>query len=134
MMKKILITAFFCAGSLGATAQDIVKGFVFEDLNGNGKKEQREKGIAGVPVSNGIEVVQTDAKGQYELPIGDDQIVFVIKPSDYSVPVNENKLPQFYYIHKPAGSPELKFAGVQPTGELPKSVDFEIGRASCRER
>src|SRR5690554_3628968 len=134
MIKKIFLAVFICSGSYGATAQDIARGLVFEDLNGNGKKERREKGIAGVAVSNGIEVVQTDAKGHYELPISDDQIIFVIKPSDYSVPVNENKLPQFYYIHKPAGSPELKFPGVQPTGELPKSVDFEIGRASCRER
>lgn len=77
-------------------------------------------------VSNGIQVVQTDAQGKYSLPISDDQIIFVIKPSDYQVPVDENNLPQFFYIHKPNGSPELDFAGVPPTGKLPKSVDFGL--------
>lgn len=125
-MKKILVAAFICAGSFGAAAQDVARGIVYEDLNGNGRKERREKGIAGVAVSNGVEVVQTGTKGQYELPVSDDQIIFVIKPSDYSVPVDQNKLPQFFYIHKPAGSPELKYAGVPPTGELPKSVDFGL--------
>ncbi|MCA9067017.1 MAG: metallophosphoesterase, partial [Planctomycetaceae bacterium] len=32
----------------------------------------------------------------------------------------------FYYIHKPNGSPPLKFAGVKPTGPLPESIDFPL--------
>src|SRR5690606_21146726 len=112
--------------SFGGMAQEMANGVVFEDLNRNGKKERREKGIPGVAVSNGIQVVQTDAQGKYTLPVSDDQIIFVIKPSDYEVPVNENNLPQFFYIHKPNGSPELDFAGVAPTGKLPKSVDFGL--------
>src|SRR5690606_3298795 len=125
-MKKTFLSGLLFALSLGAIAQEKASGFVFEDLNGNGKKERREKGIEGVAVSNGIQVVQTDAKGRYELPIGDDQIIFVIKPSGYAVPVDENNLPPFYYMHKPAGSPELKYAGVEPTGALPNSVDFAL--------
>lgn len=125
-MKKTFLAGLIVTLSFGAMAQERAVGFVYEDLNGNGKKERREKGIEGVAVSNGVQVVQTDAKGRYELPIGDDQIIFVIKPSDYHVPVDENNLPQFFYIHKPAGSPELKYAGVEPTGPLPKSVDFGL--------
>ena len=40
--------------------------------------------------------------------------------------MNEQNLPRFYYIHKPAGSPESAFPGVAPTGPLPDSVDFPM--------
>lgn len=42
------------------------------------------------------------------------------------MPVNEDNQPQFYYIHKPKGSPDLKYEGSAPTGQLPKSVDFAL--------
>ncbi|MBE0655701.1 MAG: calcineurin-like phosphoesterase C-terminal domain-containing protein, partial [Bacteroidales bacterium] len=35
-------------------------------------------------------------------------------------------LPQFYYIHKPNGSPDLEYKGSEPTGPLPKSIDFAL--------
>lgn len=112
------------AGSL--QAQTAAQGFVFEDRNGNGKKDRQEAGLAQVAVSNGREVVLTDAKGRYELPVGSDQILFVIKPGGYKLPVNAQNLPQFFYRHKPQGSPQAKFAGVAPTGPLPRSVDFGL--------
>lgn len=107
-------------------AQSFAKGYVYNDLNINGKKENREKGIEGVSVSNGVQVVQTDKNGQYELPVGNDNILFVIKPAGYKVAVNESNQPQYYYIHKPDGSPILTYKGVEPTGKLPKSVDFGL--------
>lgn len=112
--------------SLGTMAQSTVKGVVYQDLNKNGTKESREKGIANVAVTNGVAVVLTDAKGRYELPLGGDHIISVIKPSDYAVPVDGNNLPRFFYNHKPAGSPQLEYAGVKPSGKLPRSVDFGL--------
>ena len=48
------------------------------------------------------------------LEVSDDTILFVIKPRGFMTPVDENRLPKFYYIHKPHGSPEgLKYAGVR---------------------
>ena len=41
-------------------------------------------------------------------------------------PTNENNLPRFFYIHKPNGSPNLKYPGVEPTGPLPESIDFAL--------
>jgi flavoprotein len=38
-------------------------------------------GIAGVLVSNGRHVVKTDAAGRYTLPIDEESIIFVIKPT-----------------------------------------------------
>ncbi|MDT0678638.1 calcineurin-like phosphoesterase C-terminal domain-containing protein [Autumnicola musiva] len=107
-------------------AQNSVKGYVYEDTNNNAKKDRRETGIANVAVTNGTQVVLTDNKGKYELPVSDDDIIFVIKPSGYMLKTNENKLPQFYYLHKPNGSPEAEFKGVSATGKLPNSLDFGL--------
>ncbi|MEX0981514.1 MAG: calcineurin-like phosphoesterase family protein [Bacteroidales bacterium] len=127
MIKKITtiaLTAFLV--SITGLAQTQVTGFVYEDLNGNNKLDRKEKGIANAPVSNGKEVVTTDKEGKYTLPIQNDNIVFVIKPSGYTTPVNEYNIPQYYYIHKPEGSPELEYAGSPPTGPLPKEVNFGL--------
>src|SRR5690606_25953657 len=87
----------------------------------------RERGMPGVSFSNGVDVVQTDSKGYYELPVGNDNILFVIKPSGYKVPLNNLNQPLYYYIHKPLGSPaDFKYKGSEPTGKLPKSVDFAL--------
>lgn len=124
--------AFFMTGMLGlisvvsATAQTAA-GFVYADKNGNGKKDRQEAGIPNVAVSNGIQVVRTDRDGKYQLPVGNDNILFVIKPSGYVLPVNDMMLPQFYYIHKPEGSPSnMRYPGVKPTGPLPKEVNFTL--------
>ena len=89
--------------------------------------DNNEKGLPGVRVSNGQDIVKTDASGQYSLAVSDDTILFVIKPRGFMTPVDENRLPRFYYIHKPHGSPEgLKYAGIAPTGPLPESIDFPL--------
>lgn len=112
--------------TLALSAQNKVSGYVYKDLNQNNKKEGKEPGISHVAVTNGEQVVLTDKNGKYELPIGNDNIIAVIKPSGYLVPTNANNLPQFFYNYKPNGSPDLKFKGVPPTGKLPKSVDFGL--------
>ena len=105
---------------------DIARGYVFHDQNKNGIKDPGEDGIANVCVSNGEMVVVTDSDGYYELPVDNDTIIFVIKPRDWMTPVNQDQLPQFYYIHKPDGSPEQKYSGVAPTGPLPDQVNFPL--------
>lgn len=125
-MRKLFLLVGFCMLVTALQAQGTVNGYVYEDENGNGKKERREPGIAGVAVSNGLDVVLTDKKGRYELPTGKDNPIFVIKPSGYKLPVNGCNQPQFYYLHKPEGSPHLEFKGVSATGKLPRSVDFAL--------
>ena len=82
--------------------------------------------LADVRVSNRRDVVRTNAECEYELTVDSDDIIFVIKPKGYRTPLSEDNLPRFYYIHKPAGSPDLNFKGVEPTGELPSSIDFPL--------
>ena len=105
-----------------------VTGKVYNDLNRNNQMDTGEPGISGVCVSNGKEVIKTDASGQYVLPEYDDMVVFVVKPSGWMTPVDSNNVPRFYYIHKPAGSPAeiQQFQGIEPTGPLPASIDFPL--------
>jgi len=128
-MKTNLIFALVFLNISIALAQmgQEATGIVFHDLNADGERNRNEPGIYRVAVSNGVDVVLTDTDGRYIIPISDDDIIFVIKPSGFKYPVNEKNLPQFYYIHKPAGSPTtLDYAGVAPTGPLPESVDFGL--------
>jgi hypothetical protein len=108
-----------------------VSGTVYENRSGGTHRQANDPGIAGVLVSNGYEVVRTDDAGRYTLSIEEESIVFVIKPTGYAVPLDEQMLPRFYYIHQPAGSPQslnLRFRGIAPTGPLPDSVDFALKR------
>lgn len=110
------------------------RGIVFHDANRNGARDTDEKGVAGVRVSNGRQIVRTDESGAYRLPVDDDTILFIIKPRGWMTRVDGLNLPRFYYVHKPAGSPKLKYPGVEPTGPLPDSVDFPLVRQPEPER
>jgi len=104
-------------------------GVVFHDRNSNGERDAFDFGVRGVAVSNGRDVVQTDWRGRYRIAVGDDTILFVIKPGGWASPVDDNGLPRFYYIHKPDGSPtDLAYPGVSPTGPLPDQINFPLYR------
>lgn len=100
----------------GDTAADMARGTVFVDTNRNSTLDQGEAGLAGVQVSNGREVVLTGEDGSYELPAYDDMNLFITKPAGYITPVSADMVPQFAYVHKTAGSPDLRFGGIAPTG------------------
>ncbi|MBD3176697.1 MAG: metallophosphoesterase, partial [Armatimonadia bacterium] len=105
---------------------DLADGVVFHDRDGDGKIGPREEGIEGVRVSNGREIVLTDPHGRWELPYDDDTIFFITKPRGWTTPFNEYNIPQFHYIHRPEGSPDLRFGGIEPTGPLPDSINFPL--------
>ncbi|UCG33399.1 MAG: calcineurin-like phosphoesterase family protein [Phycisphaerales bacterium] len=109
-------------------------GVVYHDRDGDGLRDPDESGLPGVGVSNGRDVVRTDAEGRYRLPLTDDTVIFVIKPAGWMTPLDEDNAPRFYYVHKPAGSPRLTYPGVAPTGPLPDSVDFPLVRNHEPER
>lgn len=126
-MKKKLLTLLLLFASMIAYSQQIAKGYVYDDTNNNGKKDRREAGIPDVAVSNGTDVVLTNAKGFYAVPISEGNTLFVIKPSGYKTAVDSDFIPQFYYHYMPEGSPAtMTYKGVSPTGKLPESVDFPL--------
>lgn len=102
------------------------QGHVYHDANRNERFEASEKGLPGVRVSNGRDIVTTDASGQWRLEVTDDEVIFVIKPSGWMTPLSKDQLPRFYYLHKPHGSPVSKFPGVPPSGPLPDQIDFPL--------
>ncbi len=118
----------------GDGTAEMARGKVFLDSNRNTRLDANEAGVSGVSVSNGREVVVTDSNGDYELPVYDDMNLFITKPADYAVPVDEDMIPQFNYIHKEAGSPDLRFGGMEPTGPLPKAVNFPLIEDRVGER
>ena len=124
----VLLCAVLLFGAVLAQEGAFVRGVVFEDTNQNGILDPGEKGIPGVCVSNGREVVQTDATGKYELPAYETMIVFVTKPSGYNFPLSRYNTPLFFYVHRPNGSPEAlrEYPGIAPTGPLPESVNFPL--------
>ncbi|MBX7258488.1 MAG: calcineurin-like phosphoesterase family protein [Candidatus Hydrogenedentes bacterium] len=118
--------ALFVVLNVLAQAENAV-GVVYNDANANGIRDASEKGIAGVLVSNGVDIVATDKTGNYAITVTDETNVFVIKPKGWMTPLRPGtNVPSFYYIHKPKGTPAMKYAGVDPTGALPASIDFPL--------
>lgn len=121
-----LVALESCGWAQVAAKSNIATGLVFIDSNNDGRFDRGDKRFAGIRVSNGRDIVKTDGSGRYRIPVDDDDIIFVIKPRGYRTPLSADNLPEFYYIHKPDGSPDSKFAGVPPTGPLPASIDFAL--------
>lgn len=106
-------------------------GSVFDDKNKNSTQDKGEKGVAGVSISNGRDVVTTNGQGEYTIPAFEDMTVFATQPAGYAVPVNEDNIAQFSYNHFPEGSPDLKYGGVPATGDLPRAVNFPMTRSKA---
>jgi hypothetical protein len=118
------------AQAAGETA--VVSGFVFEDIDGSGRRGAASPGVANALVSNGRDIAVTDAAGHYSLPLPDEATIFVVKPAGYTPPLDPvTRLPRFYRHHRPLGSPatlDLAYAGIAPTGPMPASLDFPLTR------
>ncbi len=83
--------------SIPATACE--RGVVFEGGDGDVRTADA-RGLAGIRVSDGTRIVETDAQGRYTGLDGRHAPVFVIKPPGYAVP-REGALPHFW---RPAGA------------------------------
>jgi len=61
--------------------------------------------VAGVAVSDGVTIAQTDASGAYELPYRDNaEFVFVSVPSGYDIPLDDGGSPLIYKRVTEAGT------------------------------
>lgn len=100
------------AGGFAQAAELLVPGTAFLDANGNGRHDPGETLLAGIKVSNGRDVVLSDAQGDFHLPLRQGDTVFAIKPPGYTVPTGANGLPRFWQHHFPDGSPELRYGGI----------------------
>jgi hypothetical protein len=121
-----LFVAITNESALNAQTRSTVKGVIFHDKNENGVFDSAEKPLKNVAVSNGRDVVITNRKGGYELPLRDNSALFVIKPRNWAVPVDKNHVPRFYKMYSTTGISGTKYEGLAPTGQLPLSVDFPL--------
>lgn len=111
----------------GENPGETISGVVFHDRNGDGSHQPDEPGLPGVLVSNGQELVVTDATGRYEIAARPDMNLMIVQPGGWQVPTNRHFVPQFFYIHKPGGSPRpLRFGGLADTGPLPARINFPL--------
>jgi hypothetical protein len=141
-MNKLTLataTSMLCCSSVTfancdfpAGAGEIIRGSIYEDRNSNDRHDRIEPGIAGVSVSNGCNVVISDAGGQYQIEIHPTQILFASKPANYNVKVDADNVPQFFYRHYPSGTPtqiagsavEWAWPVIDPSGPLPSFINF----------
>jgi 3',5'-cyclic AMP phosphodiesterase CpdA len=76
-----LILAFLLLLATPASAE--ISGIVFVDSNRNGVRDAGEPPRSGVAVSNGLDVVRTDAEGRYALAKGPRGFVFATRPAGF---------------------------------------------------
>ncbi|MBN1421491.1 MAG: metallophosphoesterase [Planctomycetes bacterium] len=67
------VLALFAAG--GAARGATVSGVVFRDRDGDGARREGEEGIPGVPITDGLTFVSTDADGRFAIEPGEDPIL-----------------------------------------------------------
>ncbi len=81
----------------------LVNGLVYADSNANGKRDDGEKGMPGIYVSDGRQTVQTGPDGAYKLPDvkpGLNRFVFVTVPTGY-------RLGDVFYQAIPPEAPKM---------------------------
>src|SRR5689334_2073145 len=75
------------AASADTASSRALTGAVYDDANANGRRDTGERGLAGVAVSDGREVVATGADGTYQLPLAaESSVVFVSLPDGRACP------------------------------------------------
>lgn len=107
-------------------------GAVYEDRNGNGRRDDGEPGLPGIRVSDGVELVVSDAHGHYHLPAIDGRTSFVIKPPGYRVARRDNGLPDFSFNVQREPGPKLKYGGIPAS--FPSCRDYGLIPQQARAR
>jgi Predicted phosphohydrolases len=101
MSKRFLAGLLACASALGcmpaqARASIEVSGVVYLEQDGRPGRGSNDPGLAGVLVSDGEELVRTDAQGRYRLQARPGRTVFVVKPAGHRFVPGRDGLPAFW--------------------------------------
>jgi hypothetical protein len=109
---------------------DIVTGCVFEDVSGNGQRRAGDRGLAGVMVSNGRDVVVTDADGCWRLHVRNGEFVFVVTPPNFEAQLS-NGIPNAFHRYQPFATPagvKRGLSGTTSSRMTRHSIDFPLRR------
>lgn len=113
----VLLLCFASAAQAQPSPVPCEGGVVFEDYNGNGRRDSGEPGMEGQRVSDGETIVLTDAEGRYRLPLRDRSSQFLIKPPGYRVARRDDSgLPDYWLNIALTDQTPLKYGG------MPKSA------------
>lgn len=110
----LLLTAAFPAGS--EEARFHASGVAYIEHDGRPGRGPGEPGVRDVLVSNGRDVVRTDAEGRYRLPARPGDVVFAVKPDGLRFVARPDGLPHFWFRFSP-----------RATGGLPQSSPARPG-------
>jgi hypothetical protein len=90
--------AYASAQAPTASSPATMSGTVFEDANGNGIRDAGERGIAGIRISNGRDLVASAVDGGYRIATRPDAPVFAIKPPDRAFDRRADGLPASWSV------------------------------------
>ena len=68
----------------GNNQSKTVSGYEFWDKNNNGIREKGEPAVRNLPISNGEQIVKTNRRGEYQIPIDSTRSVFPIISGNYA--------------------------------------------------
>jgi len=99
-----------------------IRGLVFNDLNQNGLREDHEPGVPGIAVSDGREIVFTDAHGLYVLKnsFKDARFVFITTPANFKKQSGGTLFNFYHPLHDSLGQRTFQFPLIQQ--EFPDSL------------
>src|SRR5450755_1384078 len=136
MIRIITLLCFIFIESTGyiqpLTGEITVSGYVFIDRNGNGIRDPNEPGIAGVAVSDQMNVVQTDANGTYRLTgVKGYGLIFISMPSGYKqyksfwqkIPGGQTNVQINFEVEKIPDVKEFSFIQASDTHISEKTID-----------
>ena len=109
--------------SAAAPATTMLAGTIYEDRDGDGRRDRDEPGVADAAVSNGRDLVVTDAGGRYRIGVAPGQTVFVIKPAGWRLPGDDPARPHVWR-NAPVRGPAPKYGGL---GDAPLPSRFDVG-------
>ena len=114
LLAVALLASVISAPVLAAQAVGQVSGTVYLERDGQGARSPVEPGLPGVVVSNGTDIVRTDAQGRFRIAAGPGQVVFVVKPDGYRFPASSDGLPAFWHRVPEAGTDADVDFGLSP--------------------
>ena len=125
-LPVIICLCLMMSNIAAVEAQNTVSGTVYHDVNNNQYLDSGEQGIAGVLVSNGSELTETDLRGNYTIEVEENSVLFVIKPSGWQNPSNQNNIPQFFSINSREGAGGMVYDGLMSSEELKLPINFPL--------